>query len=296
MHGVLRLASLVAGEGLRQPPVEEAGGVEHTGRDHRRLLLEAVPPQPPGDERVVERPDRADVVSDGVVAALSFGHRPDPPPREEPGPHEVADDSLGLGLVDDPAPQEMPVVGGERIDLTPVRVESQGEVPVVLDPEVAVESTFQVRRLLLQPVGEFLVLPDQARQPSPSPLRVVGVALELGRGPGETREAAVPVGDRVPRVLPALVLQTGLLVPAPIGDVAVPHEVRVLVDPVQGGPGLPFEVTHQLRVPGPARHDVDVQVIGHTCARALAEIQTDVKSLRPYRGTQKRLRVDDQVP
>src|SRR5882672_9571763 len=53
---------------------------------------------------------------------------------------------------------------------------------------------------------------------------------------------------------------------------------------------------HEVRVAGPARHDVDVQVIGHTGAGALAEIQTDVESLRLYRGTQKRLRVDDQVP
>ena len=41
---------------------------------------------------------------------------------------------------------------------------------------------------------------------------------------------------------------------------------------------------------------MDVQVIGHTCARALAEIQTDVESLRLYRGAQKRLRVNDQIP
>src|SRR5512133_215388 len=53
---------------------------------------------------------------------------------------------------------------------------------------------------------------------------------------------------------------------------------------------------HEVRVAGPARDDVDVQVIGNTCSRALAEIQTDVESLRLYRGAQKRLRVNYQIP
>src|SRR5206468_6209754 len=53
---------------------------------------------------------------------------------------------------------------------------------------------------------------------------------------------------------------------------------------------------HEVRVAGPARHNMDVQVIGNTRARALAKIQPDVESLRLYRGAQKRLRMDDQVP
>src|SRR5207253_2675750 len=41
---------LVAAERLRQATVEEGGGVEDAGRDLRRLLLEAVAAQSPGDE------------------------------------------------------------------------------------------------------------------------------------------------------------------------------------------------------------------------------------------------------
>ena len=49
------------------------------------------------------------------------------------------------------------------------------------------------------------------------------------------------VGDRVPGVLPALVLEAGLLVAALVGDVAVALQVGVLVDPVQGGARLRLE-------------------------------------------------------
>ena len=74
LHRVLRERPRVAGERLRQAAVEELGRVENAGRDPRGLLAEPVAPQAPRDERVVERPHGADVVADGVVAAL--GPRP----------------------------------------------------------------------------------------------------------------------------------------------------------------------------------------------------------------------------
>ena len=103
-------------------------------------------------------------------------------------------------------------------------------------------------------------------------LRVVGVALELAGRAREARQRAVAVGDRVPGVLPALVLEPGLLVAALVRDVAVALEVRVLVDPVQRRARLVLEVAHELRVAGPAlvlveQHDVqrgrvDAAVVG----------------------------------
>src|SRR3990170_8624848 len=77
LHRVLRLRSVVAAERLRQATLEELRRVEDAGRDLRRFLLEAVTPQAPGDERVVEGPDRADVVADGVVAPLTRGQGAD---------------------------------------------------------------------------------------------------------------------------------------------------------------------------------------------------------------------------
>ena len=204
----------------------------------RRLLLEAVAAQAPGDERVVERPDRADVVADRVVAALALGQRADAPAGEEPRAHAGgARRALRLRLVDDPAPEQVPVVRGERVDLAAVGVEREREVLAVLDPEVAVEAPLEVGGLA-----------SRARRRTPRPSRsrgearaadlgVVGVALELARRAREARQSAVAVGDRVPGVLPALVLEAGLLVAALVGDVAVALQVGVLVDPVRAPRG-----------------------------------------------------------
>ena len=228
----------------------------------RRFLLEAVAPQPPRDEGVVEGPDRADVVADRVVPALAFCQRADAPAGEEPRPHQLARDGLGLRLVDDAAPQQVAVVRRQRVDLVALGVEREREVLAVLDPEVAVEPPLEVGRLLLELVGERRVLPDGPGQASAAHLRVVGVALELAGRAREAGQPPVAVGDGVPGVLPALVLEAGLLVPALVPDVAVAHQVGVLVDPVQRRPRLAFELVDEACVAGPAlvlveEHDVE---------------------------------------
>src|SRR5438093_11022206 len=53
---------------------------------------------------------------------------------------------------------------------------------------------------------------------------------------------------------------------------------------------------HEIRVTAPAWHDVNVQMIGNTCARALANVQTDVEPLRLGRRAQKRLRMHHHIP
>ena len=70
------------------------------------------------------------------------------------------------------------------------------------------------------------------------------------------------VRDRVPRVLPALVLEPGLLVAPLVGDVAVALQVGVVVDPGQGRARLLLERSDELGVAGPAlvlveQHDVE---------------------------------------
>ena len=111
------------------------------------------------------------------------------------------------------------------------------------------------------------VLPDEPRQPRAADLRVVGVALQLAGRPREARQPAVAVRDRVPRVLPALVLEAGLLVAALVPDVAVALEVGVLVDPGERRARLVLEVAHELAVARPAlvlvqQHDVERRRVG----------------------------------
>ena len=81
----------VSAERLGQSSVEERGRIEDAGRDLRGLLLESVAPQAPGDERVVERPHRADVVADRVVPALARSRAcAHPSPRTGAGPSGAA--------------------------------------------------------------------------------------------------------------------------------------------------------------------------------------------------------------
>ena len=95
-------------------------------------------------------------------------------------------------------------------------------------------------------VGEGGVVPDLACEPGAAHLGVVGVALQLAGGAREAGQRAVAIGDRVPGVLPALVLEAGLLVAPLVGDVAVALQVGVLVDPVQRGAGLVLELADEL--------------------------------------------------
>ena len=117
--------------------------------------------------------------------------------------------------------------------------------------------------------GSFQMLAGQA---GAAHLRVVGVALELAGRAREAGQPPVAVGDRVPGVLPALVLEAGLLVAALVRDVAVALQVGVLVDPVQRRPRLALELAHELRVAGPAlvlveQHDVERRGVGAAVVR-----------------------------
>ncbi len=161
----------------------------------------------------------------------------------------------------------MAVIRAQRIHLIAVGVQREREVLVLDDPEVAVEAALEVGRLLLELVGERRILPDLVCEAGAAQLRVVGVALQLAGRPREAGQPAVPVGDRVPRILPALVLEACLLVAALVGDVAVAQQIGVLVDPVQRRPRLVLELAHELPVPGPAfvlveQHDVQRRRVG----------------------------------
>src|SRR5262245_11483015 len=65
-----RLLPRVAGERLREAAVEIRGRLEQLRRDPGGLLAVSVPGQTGGDQRVVVRPDRAEVVPDRVVRHL----------------------------------------------------------------------------------------------------------------------------------------------------------------------------------------------------------------------------------
>ena len=110
-------------------------------------------------------------------------------------------DRPGLGCIDDAAPEQVPVVGRERVHLPPVRVKRDGEVLAVFHPEVPVEPPLEIGGLLLEAIGEGGVLPDLPGQPGTPDLGVVCVALQLAGRPGEARQVwkDTALADRLER-------------------------------------------------------------------------------------------------
>ena len=75
------------------------------------------------------------------------------------------------------------------------------------------------------------IVPDVARQARHAHLGVVDVALQLAGRARRRRDRAVGERDRVPRVLPALVVEPGLGDAPLVLDVSVAVAIAVPIDP-----------------------------------------------------------------
>src|SRR5262245_30962526 len=136
------------GAPLRQLVLEVAGRVQHSPDDPLRLGPARVPGKTPGDERIVMRPDRAVVVRERVEASVVRGHCSNAPARPEVRAHEPVDDRVDLRRRDDPAPEQVPDVRAERVDLLLLAVEREHvEAAAGLVPERLVEARAQLPRL-----------------------------------------------------------------------------------------------------------------------------------------------------
>ena len=82
----------------------------------------AIASKPHRDKRVVVWPDRPDMIANRVITALAFGHGAYSPTRIELGAHQVAHNRLRLVLLDNATPEQVPDVGGQRINLSPVTI------------------------------------------------------------------------------------------------------------------------------------------------------------------------------
>ncbi len=140
----------------------------------------------------------------------------------------MSDNVVGTVVVDDPAPEQLADVGRQRVDGLLVAVQSERVEAAVLKPEVVVERLLQLLGLVLELGGERVVLPDLARQACAAAARVVGVPLQLAGRARQLRERSVRELDRIPRVLPALILEPALGVATLVLDVAVTVAIAVL--------------------------------------------------------------------
>src|SRR5512133_293347 len=113
------------GEDLRQLVIEMPRRRKHLANDAVRLGPTAGARKTPSDQRVVMGPDRSVVVRERVEATIARRHRPYAPARPEPVSHELVDDRVDALGGDDPAPQQVPDVGAERVDRILLPVERE---------------------------------------------------------------------------------------------------------------------------------------------------------------------------
>src|SRR5215831_982851 len=119
----------------------------------------------------------------------------------------------------------------QRVDLALLPVQPEGEEPALPDPEIPVEAALQISGLGFQLLGPGGGAPHLAGETGGSHLGVVDIPLQLAGRARRRRQRSVGERDRIPGILPALILEAGLLVAAFVLDVAVAVAVAVLVDP-----------------------------------------------------------------
>ena len=157
-------------------------------------------------------------------------------------------------LRDDPAPEQVADVRGERVDGPLLAVERERVVAAArVDPEGLVEPLHERVGLGVETLGERPVAPRQARQLGHPPLRVVDVALDLARRDRALRDAPVGEALRVARVLPRLVEEPARRPPLVL-DEPVAVAVAPLVDPRERAQRRLVQLAREAEVLRPADH------------------------------------------
>src|SRR5215470_17736547 len=124
-------------------------------------------------------PDGANVIAKRVISTFPLGHSPYAPPRKELVTHQMAHTSFGLLCIDNPAPEQMSNIGGERIHLASISIESQREKLPLIDPEILVKAPLEFCCFVLQPLRQFRVAPERSCEASAAHLRIVDISLDL---------------------------------------------------------------------------------------------------------------------
>src|SRR5215510_9067779 len=151
-----------------------------------------------------------------------------------------------LVVVDDPTPEQMPDIRGQRIDLTLLSIERQGKELLLRNPKILVEFLFELSGLPLQPISSLSISPEFPGESRTTTLRVIHISLDLAGGDWLGCQGSIGKDDRVPRVFPTLILDSVLSVPALVLNVAVTVAIAESIDPAQGCPGLRFKLSNHV--------------------------------------------------
>src|SRR5690349_8838591 len=136
-----------------------------------------------------------------------------------------------LIALDYPTPEQVPDIGGQGINPAFFPIKRQGKKLLLRNPEISVESMLKVSGFFLQPVRSLGIFPEITGQPGTTTLRVINIALDFAGCDGLRRQRSIGKENGIPRVFPALVFDSGLLVAALVFHVPVTIPVAIVIDP-----------------------------------------------------------------
>src|SRR5919199_5073159 len=190
-----------------------------------------------------------------VVGPVVGRQGADAPAAEHVRPEHALDHRARVLRIDDAGPQRVRGVGRDAAGKAPIGLAAERVVPLLRQPELAVEARVQVPRLLAQPLGAHAVAVALEQLGHAAPGQV-DVALDLGQGDGRLGQLAVLQDDAVARVLPALV-PGAAPGPRPVVDEPVAVGVAELVDPGQRATDVVAQLPEQVEAAGPRRVDAE---------------------------------------
>src|SRR5579875_4147263 len=126
-----------------------ADRIKEAGHDALEMLLLAVALEPHGDQRVIVRPDRPNVIAHRVKAHFALGKRADAPAGEHVRLHEALRNPVGTHRIGDPAPESMPGIGADDPGLTLAPIKGQAVEAFVVHPEGLLEGIAKPARKIL---------------------------------------------------------------------------------------------------------------------------------------------------
>src|SRR5215468_9954912 len=147
---------------------------------------------------------------------------------------------LGLVFLNDATPEQMPDVGAQGIDLAFFSVQRKSKELLFRNPEILIEPVLEFSGLFLQSPGSFRIAPEFTGEPGTTALRVIDVSLYLASRDRHGCKRSIRESDGVPRVFPALVLDSGFFVAALVLNIPITVTVAVFIDPLQCCPGFCF--------------------------------------------------------
>src|SRR5664280_3329658 len=222
--------------------------VEERFPQRARLVHEAVPREPPRDERVVVRPDGPVVIGQRAVATLRSRDRPEAPAGERLGRKEGPGEAAGVLRACDAREEALAGAGSAHATEVLAAVERHAVRGELLAPEGSLEALLE--RFGLHALARRLALvAEEACERGARAMGRVRVPLDLAERDRAFGVRAVLVKDGVVGIPPALVAQPVWRAPFVLQE-TVAITVAAAIHPCERGPHVRPELLCKRTISG----------------------------------------------